>query len=174
MTRNSSPLPLVLTAVLSGCIFPSGLCVNETRGVVINAVLEAAPGTPGNTGTASLSLYEARPDKGAPSAEQSVLFGANSTLDRTTVTAVHLHAGTPTTPGRILYPFPLVAAGAPSNITIVYTREPYQGALAFPELFALMAKTATYIDVHVAGAIVPILVGASQASTVDWSRANCS
>ncbi len=175
MAKFPIALPLALT-VLSGCLFPSGLCDNETRSVSINAVL-TAPGAPGTTGTASLLLFEARPGQGSASVEQSVLYAAASTLDRTTVSAVHLHAGTPSAPGAILYEFPLVGAGAPGNITVVYTREPYQGAMEFRAFFAAVANSPTYIDGHVSGATVPVLAGASVVQTpsvADWTRANCS
>ncbi len=176
MTRILAPLPLVLTAALSGCLFPSGLCENETRDITINAVL-AAPGAGGGTGTATLELFEARKDQGSASVEQSVVFAAASTLDRTTVTAVHLHAGTPAAPGQVLYEFPLVPAGAPSNITVVYLREPYRGTVAFPDLFAAMTGSATYLDVHVGGSAIPALAGVSRVlepSAALWNRDYCS
>jgi hypothetical protein len=176
MTKHLIGLPFALTAVLSGCLFPSGLCDNETRSVRIDAVL-AAPGAPATTGTAGLLLFEARPGPGSASVEQSVLYDAASTLDRTTVSAVHLHAGTPSAPGAILYEFPLVSGGAPSNITVVYAREPYQGAMEFRAFFAAVANSPTYADVHVGGGAVPVLAGAAvvqSPSVANWTRANCS
>ncbi|MGE3618556.1 MAG: hypothetical protein AB7L66_21985, partial [Gemmatimonadales bacterium] len=157
MSRRFALASLLLLAGAGGCLFPTGLCRDETRAITVDATLTAVAGT--DTGRVYLSLFEARRGEGHASSEQSVVYSAIGSLDRTTVTAIHLHRGSPAGAGEVLYEFPLVPGNVESVITNTYTREPYDGSTEFRNLFALLRDSTTSIDLHGAGPAPPAQIG---------------
>lgn len=167
---------LVALVMLQGCSALTGLCIDETRGVQLEARLTSRTGT-ADEGSAGFWMYEARRGEGHRSSEQSVLYWARSTLDRATVSVVRLRAGTEAAPGRILFDFPIEPQGDPSNITATNTNRAYHGPIEFRELFNAVVAQSSFIEVYQAGRSQPTLVGQTirpAGGASSWDRAYCS
>ena len=142
-------LALLPYLTLTACMTTSGPdCRDETRSLALTARLTSTLPTapPADTGRANLSLYEARNARTKATSAREILWFAGSGLDRSTVTAVHVHEeGT----GRVLFTIPLENTQAPPFVIAqVFTRRPYTGALPWNELYEALGNERAYVDVH--------------------------
>lgn len=163
-----------LTLAAAGCDLLEGRCVYELRSVEVSATLTNAA-LP-DSGSARLNLFERRSGRGHPSQQQQVTYVATSSLDRATVTAVHLHAGPVNAAGRVLYDIPIKPGFRADDITVSAAQASYEGPADFRYLFALVRDSVTHFDVHVGDNVTPLLAGPSfrSAPVTDWTRPYCS
>src|SRR5688500_19782703 len=85
---------LAYALALSGCNLSSGPdCINETRGLMVNARLTSTmpTPTPADTGTAHVNLFEARNADSKATAARELTWFVSSGLNRANVTAVRVH-----------------------------------------------------------------------------------
>lgn len=135
--------------MFAGCVaLPGPDCRDETRSLGVTALLTpTVPGTLArDTGRAHVSLYEARNARTKVTSAREILWFVGSSVSRSAVDAVHVHEeGTE----RLLYVIPLESIHAPEPvITRVFTRQPYAGPTQWNELYTLLGRERTYIDVH--------------------------
>lgn len=135
--------------VLTSCGGTSGPdCQNETRSLGVTAKLTSfVPGAqPTDTGSAHLSLHEARNFETKATAERGLTWFVGSGLARTGVTAVHVHEqGT----DRLLFEIPIGPLDGPAFVIAqVFTRRPYTGSVDWAEVYQLIGTEKTYVDVH--------------------------
>src|SRR5688500_19544237 len=85
-------LTLVLLLIAGGCALPlDGGCINETRNLSLGGTLELTASA-GGTGTALVSLHEARHYRTKQTSDEEFLWSVRASgLDRSTVSAVHVH-----------------------------------------------------------------------------------
>jgi hypothetical protein len=170
MNRRNYLLAII---ALGACgIYPDGRCMNESRSADLRANLAATDGS-GATGSAFLGLHEERRDARSRS-EEWVTYGVLSTLDRRTVSALHVHRASDVGHAAPLYTFPIKAGGADVNITVADTREPYADPTPFASLFDAALRTPLVVDVHTTDANVAALSGRATSTSVGWTRPFCS
>lgn len=169
MTEARVPLLLAFCLAVTGCFGVSGPdCRDETRSLSATTTFASMLATPlaSDTGTASISLHEARNHRSKATSAREIMWFVSSGLTRSGVTAVHLHE---TGSGRLLYTIPIDPGSAPSNvITQVFTRQPYDGAVDFEEVYELVGTGRTYVDVHTSAHPDGQLRGTLQAQGDSW------
>jgi hypothetical protein len=94
------------------------------------------------------------------------------------VTAVHVHAGAAGTNGRVLFTLPLGPAyqSILGTITSAGTGTTYSGETPYAELFDLLGRDPTYLDVHTTRFPGGQLRGQLRLvhKDLDWVRRRCS
>jgi len=164
---------LVFTA---GCSLIAGPdCINEDRSVSAEAHLVDATVATADTGRAVISLAQERSYRTKRTANRGVIYFASSTLLRTSVTAVHIHA---TANDALLYVFPVTPTGPEFVITQNFTNAefPSSGPTTFDDLFSKLAGGQAYVDVHT-GQTAPRLRGTlvnQYPGNNSWLHAYCS
>ena len=171
-------LTFVLLVIAAGCEHPlGGGCINETRNLSVAGALEPAASTEPITGTAAVSVHEARHYLTKHTSEQNFLWSVRASgIDRSTVSAVHVHERDT---NRLLFQIPLENTNAPSDvITQAFTMRPQNGAIAqWSEVYELLGSGRGYLDVHVGSSSSPVMranLAAQNASWREFTRANCS
>ena len=103
------------------------------------------------------------------------MWFAGSGLDRSQVTAVHVHE---TGSDRLLVNLPIDSAFGPRYvITQVFTRQPYTGSEDFVSLYELVGTERTYVDVHTIDQPMGRLRGVLRPDFQNWRafvHNNCS
>ena len=171
-------LTVVLLMIAAGCDHPfSGGCINEARNLALGGTLEPTVPTGTMTGTATVSLHEARHYRTKQTADEDFLWSVRATgIDRSTVSAVHVHERDT---NRLLFQIPLENTNAPADvITQTFTRRPHNGAIAqWSEVYELLGSGRAYLDVHVGGSGNPVMranLTAQNANWRDFIHADCS
>lgn len=157
-----------LAVVVSGCdIGGGGRCTVESRAVQYEA--ETRRGA--LIGTAFLELSETR---GAEDRDW-VIWHLRAAPLAGRVTRVSLRQGTPGSPGRVLYEFPVVNPVPESGvITQVFVRTPYAGAVPFAELWELVQREPVTFEAVFDSNAEPLRVGPLVLTdSTDWQDA-CS
>ena len=143
---------IIVCFALTGCSLTSGPdCIDETRNLATGAKLSsiAANPLPGDSGSAFLDLHEARSHRTKANSAREVMWFVGSSLDRSGVTAVHVHEKNT---DRLLFTIPIDTLSGPRYvITQVFTRQPYAGPVAWSELYGLIGMERAYVDVHTTG-----------------------
>jgi hypothetical protein len=167
-----------MSVALTGCLFTSGPdCIDETRSVSTTARLASVltDPSPGDSGTANVSLHEARNHRSKAISARELTWFVGSSLVRAGVTAVHVHEETT---DRLLLTIPIdTTAGPPFVITQVFTRRPYTGSVNWTELYDLVGNERTYVDVHTSANPAGHLRGALNRVNPNWqtfTHAYCS
>jgi len=170
-------LTLVLMVIAGGCALPlDGGCINETRNLSLGGTLEPTASA-GSAGTALVSLHEARHYRTQQTSGEEFLWSVRASgIDRSTVSAVHMHERET---NRLLFQIPLENTNAPADvITQTFTRRPHNGAIAqWSEVYELLGSGRGYLDVHVGGSDNSVMranLTAQNANWRDFLRANCS
>lgn len=173
------PVAVIVTCTaFTACHRISGPdCRDETRNLAVRAHLTTVvtPSQPSDTGSAVLSLHEARNAVTNATSAREVLWFVGSGLDRARVTAVHVHEEQT---NRLLLDIPLAnPSGLPYVITQVFTRRAYTGTVGWTELYDLIGSGRAYVDVHTTDHPAGHLRGGLQIETPGWqtfTRAYCS
>lgn len=164
--RGSLLLAFWLAA--TGCGVSGPDCRDETRSVSAATALTSMLAAPlaSDTGTASISLHEARNYRSKATSTREIMWFVSSGLVRSGVTAVHLHeVGS----GRLLFTLPIDAgSGPPYVITQVFTRQTYDGAVDFAAVYELVGTGGTYLEVHTSEHPDGRLRGTLQAQSDSW------
>ena len=171
-------LAIVLLMIAAGCELPfGGGCLNETRNLSLSGALEPTTSAGAVTGTAGVSLHEARHYRTRQTSEEHFLWSVRASgIDRSTVSAVHVHErGT----DRLLFVIPIENMNAPADvITETSTMRPHNGAIAqWSEVYELLGAGGAYLDVHVGGSGNPALRANLTTQNSNWrefNRGNCS
>lgn len=123
-------------------------CINENRNVSAEAHLVDGTSATTDTGCAVISLADERNYRTKRTVSRGVIYFASSTMPRTSVTAVHIHAAAAN--DALLYVFPLTPVGPEFVITQSFTNAEFSaaGATTFDVLFARVAAGQAYVDVH--------------------------
>jgi hypothetical protein len=153
VTRSRGHLiPAMFCSLLAGCSLTSGPdCIDETRSLAVSGKLAsvAANPLPSDSGTASLNFHEARNYRTKAPSTREVMWFVSSSLDRASVTAIHVHEETT---DRLLFTIPIDTLSGPRPvITQVFTRQPYTGTVDWTELYDLIGNARAYVDVHTSG-----------------------
>ena len=169
---------LCCCAAATACLGTAGPdCRDETRSLAVSARLTSTlpVAAPGDTGSAHVTLHEARNARTRTTAAREILWFAGSALDRAAVTAVHVHEEGN---GRLLLTLPLESAPAhPYVITQVSTRRPYAGTVDWNELYDLLGAERAYVDVHTTAHPEGHLRGVLRRDNANWqafTHAYCS
>ena len=164
-------LMMSLLVIAGGCALPlDGRCLDETRNLSLVGAL-------GSAGTATVALHEARHHRTQQTSAEEFLWSVRSSgIDRSTVSAVHVHERDT---GRLLFAIPIENTNAPADvITQTFTRRPHNGAIAsWSEVYELLGAGRGYLDVHTAGSAAPLFradLTPQNANWRDFSRASCS
>ena len=170
--------------VLISCVGMTGClgvlrpdCRDETRSLAATARLTSPLPSPvaSDTGRASFSLHEARNANTKATTAREAMWFAGSGLDRSQVTAVHVHEAVS---DRLLFNIPIDSAFGPRYvITQVFTRRPYTGPEDFANLYELIGTGRTYVDVHTIDQPMGRLRGVLQPDFPNWRtfvHHNCS
>jgi hypothetical protein len=147
-------------------------CIDETRGFSVEATL-STPGvsaSESDSGKGHLSFLESRNARSKRTSAQELTWHVRANrLQRSTVTAVHVHARDG---DQLLIDIPRDTLDSPPNvITNTYTRRPHPGSpLPWVDLFELIGSGGAYLDVHSAGSVAPVLRGdlTQPPPTRDW------
>ncbi len=171
-------LTIVLLVIAAGCEHPlGGGCINETRNLSLGGTLEPTASTETITGTVLVSLHEARHYRTRQTSGEDFLWSVRASgIDRSTVSAVHVHERDT---NRLLFQIPLENTNAPAEvITQTFTRRPHNGAIAqWLEVYELLGSGRGYLDVHVGGSGNPVMranLTAQNANWRDFIHADCS
>ena len=170
MLRSTGLVIVGLLAGAAGCALPlDGGCLDETRNLSLAGSLES--------GTAQVTLHEARHHRTKQTSAEEFLWSVRaSAVDRSTVSAVHVHERDT---DRLLFALPIENTNAPADvITQTFTRRPHNGAISqWSEVYELLGSGRGYLDVHVGGSNPPVLRTNLTPQNANWrefSRANCS
>ena len=171
-------LTIALLVIAAGCENPfGGGCINETRNLSAAGALEPIAPSGTITGIAAVSLFEARHYRTEQTSEEAFLWSVRASgIDRSTVSAVHVHERDT---HRLLFQIPIENSNTPADvITQTFTRRPHNGAIApWPEVYELLGSGRGYLDVHVGGSGSPVMradLVAQNANWRDFIHANCS
>ena len=171
-------LTLLLLVIVAGCELPfGGGCLDEARNLSLAGNLESTGSTGTITGTAAVSLHEARRHRTKQTTEEDFLWSVRAPgIDRSTVTAVHVHE---VDTNRLLFQIPIENTNAPTDvITQTFTRRPHNGAIAqWSEVYELLGSGRGYLDVHVGGSVSPAMRATLTAQNANWRdfiHADCS
>jgi hypothetical protein len=170
-------LTVVLLVIAAGCELPfGGGCLDETRNLSLGGTLSPLVPTAAITGTAAVSLHEARHHRTRQTSAEDFLWSVRASgIDRSTVSALHVHERDT---DRLLFQIPIENTNAPLDvITQTFTRRPHNGAIAqWPEVYELLGSGRGYLDVHV-GSGTPVLradLTVQNANWRDFIHADCS
>lgn len=130
MYRLTRALTVVLLVTAAGCALPLDAgCINETRNLSLEGALQPTDSTMTSSGTALISLHEARNYRTKHTSDEDFLWSVRASgIDRSAVSAVHVHERDT---NRLLFQLPLENTNAPADvITQTFTRRPHNGAIA--------------------------------------------
>ena len=149
--------PIVLLAFATGCTLPLGMCIDEARNLSLDGTWEATGSTETIPGSVLVGMHEARNHNTKDTTAQEYFWSIrSSSIDRATVSAVHVHERDT---DRLLFEIPIEnTPGAPAEFITNSNRRPHNGAIAqWSEVYEILGSGRGYVDVHLGGSGEPVL-----------------
>ncbi len=147
---------LALLVPAAGCTLPLGMCIDEARNLSLEGTWEPIGPTEAISGPVLVGRHEAGNHTSKETTAQEFFWGIrSSSIDRATVSAVHVHERDT---DRLLFQIPIEHTNAPAEvITHSISRRPHNGAIAnWAEVYQLLGSGLGYVDVHAGGSGVPV------------------
>lgn len=168
MKRRRAALAAALSAALGGCGVVDGGCTLQDRFGEWAGVLTPTPGTSA-TDSAVFFMDEFR----GSSHQRQVGWRVGAAGVADSVVAIHLHDGRDGAVLLAITPFRIAGNVATTNLP---PGPPYDGSVAFDELFARLDDGRVYLDVHTAasGTQTPVRSAVLQPRNVRGWRDACS